>query len=147
MISLEAVQAEVIALLKADAPLVARVGVEIREEQWQGTQFVYPCIRAGASSAVPMGVDLCGPNNSRNRFIVWSMTEDASSQNADINMGLAIRALAGKYLSGAATAFTNPFTSGMIRVVAPGQQSAIANDQNVWMAQTTFEVNLYEHVP
>ena len=51
------------------------------------------------------------------------MAEDASSQNADINMGLAIKALAGKVFTGAATAFTNPFVSGKIRVVAPGQQS------------------------
>lgn len=147
MISLEAIQAQVITLLKADAALVARVGVEIREAQWQGTQFLYPCIRAGVFTAVPTGPDLCGPNNSHNRFVVLSMAEEASSQDADINMGLAIRALAGRYLSGAATAFTNPFTSGLIRVVAPGQQSAVINDQNVWVAQTTFEVNVYEHAP
>jgi len=147
MISLEVVQAEIITLLKDDIDLGLRVGVEIREEQWQGTQFDYPCIRTSAVSAIPMGEDLCGPNNSRNRFSVLSMAEDASSQNADINMGLAIKALAGRVFTGAATAFTNPFVSGKIRVVAPGQQSALNDPQNLWTARTTFEVNIYEQIP
>ena len=147
MISSEAVQAALVTALKADAPLVALFGVEIRESQWQGTQFVYPCLRVGVVTGLPYTKDHCRFTHSNTRFTISSQSEEASSQDADIGAGLVVSALLGQTIEGAGTPTTNPFYSSLIELAAPGQESAIINSQNAWTARVHFEVHIHERTP
>lgn len=81
MLSLNEIQAAVITRLKANAPLVAALGaggVEVRESQWQGNEFVYPCVRVRAGPLLP-GATGC-PYRSDIGVVCFS--EHASSQEA-----------------------------------------------------------------
>lgn len=144
MISLEAVQASIISLMKADAALVNRVGSEIREDQWQGTEFSYPATRVELESGLHYTRDQCRNTHSRVRFRVRTYSEQSSSQLADVLAGMVVSALLGNTLSGSGTDTTNPFYSGLIELAAPGQESAKQNPQNLWEARVTFEVHIHE---
>jgi hypothetical protein len=93
MIDDEDIQQTLIARLKANAALVALLtsggASEIREDQWQGRDFSYPCVRIDIVRQVPiLKVDPC--EWSRVEFIAHSFSEKDSS-NECVQVASAIR--------------------------------------------------------
>jgi hypothetical protein len=81
------IQAVIVAKLKADATVLAQLSDtnEIRENEWQGTEFSYPNIRVRIISNKPLDTN-CEVANVSLGIQVFS--EDASSQQADRIAGI-----------------------------------------------------------
>lgn len=137
MISFDLLQAAIVAALKADAPLVAVVGDEIRESQWQGTDFVYPGVRVELYSGTPIG-EKCVDTHSLVGFTILCYSENDSSQEADQIAGLVVTAL---YLE---TLTAATFYSGLIRISGPGVRSARRMIERIWRSEVEFQTNIYE---
>jgi len=135
------VQAAIVAKLKADGPLVAwltarAAGAEIREAQWQGTEFVLPATRVNIGTQTPAENGPCYPYNAEADFVVVAFSEQDSSKEADTLAGLANNALLGKTLSGTG------FKSGVIR--SGGLTGAIRLETDrLWRAFGVYQVNVY----
>lgn len=74
----ETFKAAWIANLKAQPTIVALVGEEIRETEYQSTDWVYPCIRV--SVAFKPSINRCGPDDGEVNLEVYS--EEKSSKEA-----------------------------------------------------------------
>lgn len=136
MISTTELQQEVITDLQADALLVAVVGDEIREEQWQGMEFLYPAVRVGMATNLPLG-DTCRHNHSTMGFKILCFSEDPSSQQCDTLAGLVMDALLGHQF------IVTNFTTGEIRLGRQGQIPARWTSQRVWRSEVYFAINCY----
>jgi hypothetical protein len=80
MISHASFQEQVIDELQGYANLVALVNIdEIREFQYQGTEFNYPAVRVDARTQIPEGAGNCRTKHSIENFAVVAFSEDASS--------------------------------------------------------------------
>lgn len=97
------ISAPLIADLKADATLVTAVGAEIREDQWQGDDFVYPSVRVGGNQYPLHPTD----GNCFGQWInislsIFVFTEGLSSLLNQQIMGMVGEALQGSQLNTAA---------------------------------------------
>jgi len=91
------IQAAILAYIRSKATITAVItSTEMREDQWQGTTFVYPAIRIRMISNVPSDTN-CNYNNISLSIMVF--TDDASSQNADKIAGIINQALHDKSFS------------------------------------------------
>jgi len=93
------IQAALVAKLKAETTVLAELSDtdEIRENQWQGTEFSYPAIRVRMISNVPLKNSDCDQTSIGVGFQVFS--EDASSMQADEIAGIINAALHDKPFS------------------------------------------------
>lgn len=139
MLSPVVVQVAIVAKLKADIDLVAwltarSVSDEIREAQWQGTDFSYPAVRVDLGVQVPKG-DHCYTKNARISFIILSYAEGPSSKACNELAALVNSSLLGKSIVGTG------FHSGLIQ--SDGLQPATFVVENIWRATEAFHLNLY----
>jgi hypothetical protein len=137
MISFELVQAGIIAQLKANSALTTwltdrSAGSEIRENQWQGRQFVYPAIRVDLLPQTEPGNPPC---YSQTLFNVFAFTEGDSSKDCGILSGLIDAALIRKKFSGTG------YGSGL--VITLGAVPPIRTAERVWQALGQYQTNLY----
>ncbi len=137
MISNELVQAGIIVKLKADSALTTwltdrSAGAEIRENQWQGRQFVYPAIRVDLVNQAENGNPPCFSQAS---FNVFSITEGDSSKDAGILAGLVDSALIRKKFSG--TGFNSGLTTSL------GATGPIRTAERTWQALGQYQANLF----
>jgi hypothetical protein len=101
---LDEIQAGIIAYLKSRTNILAELSDtdEIREDQWQGTEFSYPAIRLMLSPAKPFGgdcyVDITGT--------IYVFSENASSQQADRIAGIIANEIDGKTMTSTGVNFT-----------------------------------------
>ena len=83
------IQSALIAYLKLQSVITAQLlpagALEIREDQWQGTDFVYPNIRVRLLTNVPASGNC---NYSTVTLEIQAYTEDASSFHADMISGI-----------------------------------------------------------
>ena len=116
MVSLVDFQEAIISLLKSDANLVAAVGPEIREDEYQATNWLYPCVRVGGPTlGAPMGV--C---NSRGVFQVLVYSTEASSLRCAALTDLVVAALEKKVFVGVKVTMSTIYIS----VVRPPTRAA-----------------------
>jgi len=73
------VQSAVITVLKADTDLVAVVGDEIREDEWPGTDWAYPCVRVALNLLTPNSTGNCHLKNWTVTFSTLVLTQPTSS--------------------------------------------------------------------
>jgi hypothetical protein len=137
MISPELVQAGIITKLKADAALIAwltarSASSEIRENQWQGRQFVYPAIRVDLLPQTEPGNPPC---YSQTLFNVFAFAEGDSSKDCGVLAGLVDSALIRKKFSGTG------YGSGL--VITLGSVPPIRTAERVWQALGQYQTNLY----
>jgi hypothetical protein len=137
MISPELIQAGIITKLKADTALTTwltarSAGSEIRENQWQGRQFVYPAIRVDLLAQTEPGNPPC---YSQTLFNVFAFAEGDSSKDAGILAGLVDAALIRKKFSGTG------FNSGVISSL--GTVPPIRTAERTWQALGQYQANLY----
>ena len=125
------IQAGLIAKLKASTTIVALLasGTSIKEDQWQGTTFVYPAVR------VDLGMQLPRANcdGAEVTFSILCYSEDASSQEADELAGTVNEQLHRK-----------AFTSSSIRysIYSQGLIPAIREDDRTWRSEATFHATV-----
>lgn len=137
MISPELVQAGIITKLKANTALTTwltdrSAGSEIRENQWQGRQFVYPAIRVDLLAQTEPGNPPC---YSQALFNVFAFTEGDSSKDCGILAGLVNTALIRKKFSGTG------YDSGLVSSL--GVVSPIRTAERTWQALGQYQTNLY----
>src|SRR3972149_5151749 len=141
MIDNNALQAAIVAKLKANAPWVAWLAArsassEIREAQWQGAEFLYPAVRVNVGTQTPTENGPCYKENTEVDFLVSALSEQDSSKEADTLAGLVNTALLGQTLAGTG------FSSGLIR--SDGLTGAIRLEvDRIWRAFGLYRVNAY----
>jgi len=87
MLSNNEIQAAWVAYLKANANIIAQVGIEeIREDNWQGREFTYPNIRVRLISNEPEAGRDCNLHSVIISTMVFS--EDPFSRQADTITGI-----------------------------------------------------------
>jgi hypothetical protein len=80
VISHASFQEQVIDELQGYAALIALVAAdEIRELQYQGTEFAYPNVRVDARTQTPEGTGNCRTKHSIENFAVFAFSENPSS--------------------------------------------------------------------
>jgi len=102
MLSPYDIQAALITLLKADAPLVAALADAgaIKEAEWRGTDFEYPAVRVDITGGSPQGNGACAEQwiGVAGSIIVLSK-EDSSAECLTL-LGLVQNAVQRKRLTG-----------------------------------------------
>ena len=122
MISLVAFQEAIVSLLKADASLVARVGLEIREDEWQASNFVYPCVRVGGPTVgSPFGAGGCANSCS---FQIFAFSAEPSSLGCALLTDLVVSAVEEKTFVGPTIRLSTVY----ITLVTPPKRAQV----NVW---------------
>lgn len=89
MLSNNTIQAAIIAKLKGNATIVAELAsnAEIKEDQYQGTEFVYPAVRVQLTSNEPLTQD-ANCHHTRIGLSILVFAEDDSSLNSDRIAGI-----------------------------------------------------------
>lgn len=129
------IQKNVISRLKANTTLIAELvsfdssANEIREDQWQGTEFVYPNIRVRLISNNPDGdTDDCSTSSVNIGISVF--TQDYSSLEADKIAGIISASLHGKtYIANNVELFLR--TTNIL--------PAFRSDRNTWRAECLLQ--------
>jgi len=137
MIDNDLIQAAIIAKLKANALLTAfltGLGAtsEIREAQWQGTEFVYPNVRVEIGTQVEDGNPPC---YSMTPFTIYSYSEKDSSREANQLAGFVNDALLRQMVSGSG------WQSQLI--IGDGNIAARRVTERVWQAVNLYRMNIY----
>lgn len=122
MISLVDFQAAVIELLKSDGTVTGSVGVEVREDNWQATNFVYPCVRVTG----PTIGSTIGTCTNAVSFEVYTFSNEPSSKGCALLTDIVIKALEEKTLH---STHLNTSRIYITRVLSPKRASV-----NTWRA-------------
>jgi hypothetical protein len=140
MVGNDEIQEAIVTRLKADAALVAwlaslSAGDEIRENQWQGTDFTYPAVRIDVETLNP-ATDTCHPRNGLATATVFCFSEQKSSRQCNILARLVNEAMINGQL------FATGFHSGVI--VGAGAVAAFQVATNVWRAANFYRLSVHE---
>jgi len=109
---------------------------EIRENQFQGTQFAYPAIRVAFTYLNPTENTPCRDDIFRSYFSIVSFSESTSSLEADTIAGLVAEALDEAMIN--VTAFrTGNISLGSVN-------AAIRIGPRLWRAETFFRTSIYQ---
>jgi hypothetical protein len=141
MIGNDAIQAAIVALLKANTALTdwltdRSAGDEIRETQWQGTEFSYPAVRVSVNAQYPgETTSKCFLENGYFTFVVMSFSEHDSSQQCDQLAKLVDDALAGRRLSGTGW--------GSLSIQPSEALHAARTGERLWEASNDYLGRLY----
>lgn len=126
-------RAEIAAL---HAALAGSDSSEVRENQFQGTEFLYPAIRVHVNYNNPIGEPPCRDDLFRLYFSITSWSETASSKEADDIAGLVGEALDEQIID-AASFRTGNISLGNIN-------SATRIGPRLWRAEAFFRTNVYQ---
>lgn len=140
MISTATVATAIITRLKADAAVAALAvaGEEIREENWMGTNYTYPCYRVYITSLTPIGAPgSCEDTGFICDFNVSYRAINPSSMSTADGIAVAAEALIGNKLEGAG--FVGRSAVKLADVAGP-----IPEAENAWMARAFFNCRLQE---
>lgn len=140
MIPVNDIQAAIIAHLQVQTALTdamnavkSGASVEIRENQWAGTSFIYPAIRLDMQTQTEEGDPPC---YARQPFSVYAMTEDDSSANCGNILSLVDSALIRANIRGTG------FKIGLI--VSSGSVPPIRSGNRIWQAVGQYSANVYQ---
>lgn len=138
MISNNIIQAALIAKLKADSAIVASLdnSSQIKEAQWQGTDFSYPAVRLNIGT---QSNDRRSPfcNFGYVPFTIRVFSEMKSSMEADTIMGLINTQLHGSYAIGTGMILNNIECLGLIGAIRIGEQ--------LWQSQGDYISLMTKH--
>ena len=149
MIAPDLLQAALIATLRADAALITalpELANGVREAQWRGTAFQYPCVRVGRPSLVPYGNGTCSGRDSRASWEIHAISKADSSLTAQDLQGLILAALEGYQLSTAdlKTIAIRPVTLSPVAPVGNSQTVGISPVGDAWMGSISFRTIVTE---
>lgn len=132
MISNNDIQAAWIAKLKANGSVTALVSSsEVREDQWKGTDFVYPNVRVRLTNFAPTT-----PNNNcqifRSDVSILCYSEQKSSKLADQIAGVVTTQFWGHPFSSSGVKFTAVNWTNTVPAYTPEY------DTNCWLSEVNF---------
>lgn len=128
MISNDLLKAAILEKIKSIAGLIAVLpdgASSIKEADWKGTDFTYPCIRIMIESQNDIAGSTC--NASEASFSVYTFSEKASSKEADQIAGIIVSAIRGISFE------ENNIKFSQINIVE--NIPAISQDGRTWRAQ------------
>lgn len=111
-------------------------GDEVRENQFQGTEFAYPAIRVSFAYLNPTENTPCRDDIFRSYFSIVSFSESTSSLEADNIAGLVAEAL-DEAIIDVATFRTGNISLGSVN-------GAIRIGPRLWRAETFFRTSIYQ---
>jgi len=127
MIDNNLIQEAIVAKLKLDSNLTTALAtsVEVREDQYQGVDYAYPCVRVKIGEQVPK-IPNC-PIYSQ-PFTVQSMSEKDSSKEANHIAYLVSEAI------------KKGFTYKTVKFIMVSRTlvEAVRNDQRTWLAEVRY---------
>jgi len=134
-------QAALIAHLRTDAALIStlpELADGVREAQWRGTSFQYPCVRVGRPSLGPYGNGTCSDRDSRATWEISALSKADSSITAQDLQGLVLGALEGRRLA-TADLRSLPIRPVLLSPVGPADSRlSIGTGGEAWMGRITF---------
>jgi len=131
----QVLQKDIIADLKVYAPLISVIttGSAIKEDEYQGTTYVYPAVRVALARQAPYRIpELC--DHMTLTFSIRVYSEQESSKEADTVIGV----IAGHYHR---HFFTGTGWKGWINREAV--VSAALWTEKLWRSEAFFRVNVY----
>ena len=131
MIRNDQIQQGIVSYLKANATITAQLttSAEIREDQWQGRDFVYPNIRVRMISNLPQ-IDNRDGCDHRVSMGIQAYSEDDSSQEADRIAGIIGNVLHGRSFSSNSLNFHSVVTN-----LVP----AVRSDIRTWRSEVLLQ--------
>ena len=141
MIEPEVFQAQLVARLRGDADLIAALpeaAAGVREAEWHGTAFQYPCVRVRRPEMSPHGNGNCSHRISNATFEVLAVSKRDSSITAQQVQGLIHKALEGVLLE-TADLRTIPIRTMALAPTGPSPQEA-----DVWLGGVGFRTVVIE---
>ena len=138
MIAPDLLQAALIAHLRADAALITALAEGangVRESQWRGTSFQYPCVRVGRPALTPYGNGTCSGRDARAMWEIQAISKADSSITAQDIQGLILAALEGRQLATAdlKTISIRPVTLSPVAPAGNSQTVGISPVGDVWV--------------
>jgi len=136
VISDNIIQADFVTDLKADAAVLAIIAAatEVKEDQYQGTVFVYPAVRVSIESQTPITNRGPSCDHARLRMTLYAYTEEASSKNADILAGIMNAKYHRRFFRG---------TGWFIWLYSSGLRSAVRITERLWRADVPLIGTVY----
>ena len=136
MVSNADIQGAWISKLKANATITALVpAVEIREESWKGTDFVFPNIRVKLGNLTPQNPNKnCQVFNSKVQILVF--TEEKSSKQADQIAGV----IATEFWGTTFTSNSVRFAGITLESISPAEIPE--GDSNSWMSSVNLSATV-----
>lgn len=119
--------------LKSNANVLAELSsdsTKIKEWQWQGDEFLYPCVRVRILTDMGNVPDPNGCNKTTVKYGIMAFSEEASSQQADRISGIIANEL-----------HTQSFTSEGIRFASLRVETiipAIRMDERTWVSEVVI---------
>jgi len=151
MVSPEVIQAAFITLLKSKPYLVSNVnnsspnGPEIREDDWNGTDFLYDGVRVAILNMGPFTNGECRPQFSNVFATVSAHSQGSSSRQCAKLAGLVYKALMGELLIGPGitpvTRINVPDNTGVTMPVPDGEGDG---GLRLWRAEVQCTVQIKE---
>lgn len=135
MIANQVIQADLVKWLKAQVALTSLLfdATEVREDQYQGTLFNYPCVRVALGVQIPIvDSELC--DLARLTFSIRAYTEGGSSKAVDTIAGVANTLIHRKQFFG--TGWYTWFRSA-------GLDSATRTGEKTWRSEASFTGVVY----
>jgi len=143
MISHASFQEQVLDRLQNFAALKLLVPVaEMRELQWQGTEFTYPNLRVDTRRQTPEGSGQCRPTISIEDFAVLAYSEGDSSLECEQICFQIIEALFGEWLVDAAPTQGPAWRADTINLVTFNAPRRIG--ERVWRGEVIFRCRVKE---
>lgn len=135
MIANQVIQADLVTWLKAQVALTSLLydATEVREDQYQGTVFHYPCVRVALGTQIPIVIsEKC--DLARLTFSIRAYAEGGSSKAVDTIAGVANTLVHLKQFRG--TGWYTWFRSA-------GLDSATRTGEKTWRSEASFMGVIY----
>lgn len=137
MLTPQEVQAAIISLMKSQPELVSAVQLEIREDNWMGTDFHYPGYRVAVNTLSPQTNGECRPLIFEVAWAVYCFAESTSSKDSSYLAGLVAAALMGKQLKSVTIV---PVTR--INIPDNGIMLPVPEGERFWRAEVNFRAQI-----
>lgn len=143
MISHASFQEQVLDELQAYVALTALVPTtEIRETQWQGTEFTYPAIRVDTRNQIPEGSGQCRPTISIENFTILAYSENDSSLECERICFEIIEALFGRQLEDTAPSQGPNWRAETVNLIQFNAPRRMA--ERTWRGEVIFRCRVKE---
>lgn len=139
MVAIDLIQKAIITALKANSALITALGSssQIKEMQYQGTEFSYPAVRVSILPQTPIGN---GTDHTKLSNVTWTIriySEQKSSQEVSNIQGLVLDALFDTQISGTNAGGVPSFRMIKLDVIRTGQATRLT--ENLWTSELYFE--------
>jgi hypothetical protein len=138
MVSTNDVQTAVIGLLTGTYAVTELVHEEVREDEWQGTDFVYPALRVQITNLMPEEDGTCRETKTFAQFTIQCYSEADSSKQCGTLANTVVSAIFGQVLT---RPYMRSLRINVMRVVPPYRTAP-----RIWRSDVQAQCHIYETV-